>query len=126
MKLQVGGDFYYYAEKSEQKPDLLLIAGGVGINPLISTMRHAEDLNEGSGGHSEHFGKLMLLYSARTKEELIFHVSIIPCADPECFVRGGPTLTKKSVNEGGGSKYHYKRAIIGTSANALNGVSLAC
>ena len=100
MKLQVGGDFYYYAEKSEQKPDLLLIAGGVGVNPLISTMRYAEDLNEGSGGHSEHFGKLMLLYSARTKEELIFHVSVIPyhvsvipCADPECFVRAGPTLT---------------------------------
>ena len=79
MKLQVGGDFYYYAEKSEQKPDLLLMAGGVGINPLISTMRHAEDLNEGSGGHSEHFDKLMLLYSARTKEELIFHVSVIHC-----------------------------------------------
>ena len=92
VKLQVGGDFYYYAEKSEQKLDLLLIAGGVGINPLISTMRHAEDLNEGSCGQSEHFGRLMLLYSARSKEELIFYVSIIPCADPECFVRGGLTL----------------------------------
>ena len=77
VKLKVGGDFYYYADISEEKPDLLLIAGGVGINPLISTMRHAEDLNGGSGGHSEHFGRLMLLYSARTKDELIFKVSII-------------------------------------------------
>ena len=93
MKLQVGGDFYYYAEKSEQKPDLLLIAGGVGINPLISTMRHAEDLNDGSGGHSEHFGKLMLLYSARTKEELIFQVSVKHARMQKGFVRWGPTFT---------------------------------
>ena len=77
VKLQVGGDFYYYAEISEHKPDLLLIAGGVGINPLISTMRHAEDLNNGSGGLSKHFGKLLILYSARTQDELLFHVSTI-------------------------------------------------
>ena len=42
----------------------------------------------------------------------------IPCADPESFVRGGPALTTFFlVYEGsGGSKYHYKRAIIGPPA----------
>lgn len=74
VKLKVGGDFYYYAEISSPKPDLLLIAGGVGINPLISAMRHAEDLNNGSNGISLHFGRLMILYSARTQDELIFQV----------------------------------------------------
>ena len=37
------------------------------------------------------------------------------------FVRGGPTLTTHFlVDEGlGGSKYHYKRVIIGPSAKRL-------
>ena len=75
VKLKVGGEFYYYSEVCEPKPDLLLIAGGVGINPLISTMRHAEDLNKGSRRFSDHFGRLQLLYSARSFDELIFQVS---------------------------------------------------
>ena len=50
----------------------------------------------------------------------------LPCADPESFVRGGPTLTtfffegKEDPN-----KYYYKRAIIDPpSKHHLNGVSL--
>ena len=59
------------------------------------------------------------------------------CADPENFARGGPTLTTFSfllfvffvffvfLSGFGGSKYHYKRAIIGPPAKRhLNGVSL--
>ena len=47
------------------------------------------------------------------------------CADPESFVRGGPTLTTFILVDEGekGSKYHYKRAIIGSPAKRhLNGV----
>ena len=53
------------------------------------------------------------------------------CADSESFIRGGPTLTtfflfSFLVNKGG-SKYNYKRAIIGPPAKRrLNGVSLTC
>ena len=44
-----------------------------------------------------------------------------PCADPESFVRGGPTLTMHFsfflVDEGRKDiKYHYKWAIIGPPA----------
>ena len=43
------------------------------------------------------------------------------CADPESFVRGGPTLTtffflSFYFDEGGGSEYHYKRGIVGPPA----------
>ena len=38
--------------------------------------RHAEDLNVASDDYTDIFGKLMLLYSARTQDELIFHVGI--------------------------------------------------
>ena len=51
------------------------------------------------------------------------------CADPENFVRGGQTLTTFLFSWWGvgGSKYHYKRAIIGLPAKRhLNGASLAC
>ena len=51
------------------------------------------------------------------------------CADPESFVRGGPTLTPFFFGwwGKGGSKYYYKRANNGPSAKRhINGVSLAC
>ena len=45
--------------------------------------------------------------------------------DPESSIRGGSTNT--GVLRGGGSKYHYKRAIINPPAlGHLNDVSLAC
>ena len=51
------------------------------------------------------------------------------CADLESIVRGGPTLTTfVLVDEGReGSKYHFKRVIIGLPAKRyLNGVLLSC
>ena len=48
-------------------------------------------------------------------------------ADPETFVREGLTLTFFPVNEGVGSKYHYKPVIIDPPAKRhLNVISLAC
>ena len=40
------------------------------------------------------------------------------CADPESFVRGGPTLTPLFLLVG--SKFHYKRTIIGPPAKRHN------
>ena len=76
VKLRVGGDFYFDAEVTVNKPDLLLIAGGVGINPLFSMWRHARDLDIASNDYPDSFGKLMLLYSVSTHDELIFNVSM--------------------------------------------------
>jgi ferredoxin-NADP reductase len=49
---------------------MLLIAGGVGINPLISIMRHIADVSS----EQQTVGRLVLLFSARSAEELIFQV----------------------------------------------------
>lgn len=76
VKLRVGGDFYFDAEVTANKPDLLLIAGGVGINPLFSMWRHARDLDIASNDYPDSFGKLMLLYSVSTHDELIFNNEI--------------------------------------------------
>jgi ferredoxin-NADP reductase len=37
-QIQVGGDWFLKRRKNEQK-NLLLIAGGVGINPILSMLR---------------------------------------------------------------------------------------
>ena len=69
-----------------------------------------------------------LLHSDDDSQEQSAHVQTAPshhglhksCADPESFVRGGPTLTTFVFCFGwrgdGGSKYHYKGAIIGPPA----------
>ena len=68
----------------------------------------------------------------------IFSLVRDSCADPESFVRGGPTLTVfffffffggggggGGLMRGGRIKYHYKRAINGLPVKChLNGVSL--
>lgn len=55
--------------------DLLLVAGGVGINPLYSIINNMADLCV-KGGNPEKFRdtRVLLLYSARSEEELIFKV----------------------------------------------------
>ncbi|XP_052804693.1 oxidoreductase NAD-binding domain-containing protein 1-like [Mya arenaria] len=73
VHVRVGGDFFYDPITSEGH-DLLLIAGGVGINPLLSIFNHVADQCKGDNPNSDHIKKsrVMLLYSAKTEEELIF------------------------------------------------------
>ena len=70
--MRVGGNFYFDPKAGEPIPDLLLIAGGVGINPLYSIVCHVADIC--SDLQSEHTGKTTLLFSAQTTDELLFKV----------------------------------------------------
>ena len=73
MKIRVGGDFYFDPDV-QKDVDLLLIAGGVGINPVYSIINEVADLNKGD--NSDKFsGKVKLLFSARCMDELVFMVS---------------------------------------------------
>lgn len=75
--MRVGGDFYFDPSPSDPAVDLLLIAGGVGINPLYSILSHTADLlqlNRASGGRGHNIGSVHLRYSAKTTEELLFKV----------------------------------------------------
>lgn len=56
----------------------MLIGGGVGINPLVSILMEYVDLLNIANLQSENNikpGKVHLLYSGRTAEELVFKVS---------------------------------------------------
>ena len=78
------------------------------------------------------FKTIKIIWSLRTQiygflRETFYTVWKWSCADPESFVRDGPIFVLFLVDEDGGSKYHYKRAIIGMLVKRhLNGVSLAC
>ena len=62
----LGGDFFY-SPKNGNGDDLLLIAGGVGINPLYSIFQTFLDHQNPESSKS-----VTLLYSAKTKDEFIF------------------------------------------------------
>jgi len=70
VALRVGGDFHYpnLATEAAGNHNLLLVAGGVGINPMASIFRHAA----ASQATSSALSKVKLIYSARTADELIF------------------------------------------------------
>lgn len=76
----MGGDFYYDINEDVDKDhDVLLLAGGVGINPLISILRHIARQcilqNEATGRQrSIKMPKVLLLYSAPKYDDLIFVV----------------------------------------------------
>ncbi|KAK5599310.1 Oxidoreductase NAD-binding domain-containing protein 1 [Crenichthys baileyi] len=80
VAMRVGGDFYFDPTPSDPSVDLLLVAGGVGINPLYSVLLHTSDLlhlNQSSGGRDYNIGSAHLCYSAKNTQELLFKSSII-------------------------------------------------
>ncbi|XP_022102360.1 oxidoreductase NAD-binding domain-containing protein 1-like isoform X2 [Acanthaster planci] len=77
--VRVGGDqIIYDPSPSDPSWDLLLIAGGIGINPMYSILQHARDLYLRSLSDPTAYrpGRVEFLYSASTSEELIFKESI--------------------------------------------------
>jgi ferredoxin-NADP reductase len=75
VSVQVGGDFYYPNPVTNAKPghEVLLVAGGVGINPLASIFLHISDVHRQGVSTCE---KVHLMFSARTKEEHLFKADL--------------------------------------------------
>ncbi|KAF2360916.1 Oxidoreductase FAD/NAD(P)-binding [Trinorchestia longiramus] len=66
VELRVGGDFFLDLEESpDPTPRLLLVGGGVGVNPLLSMMLHLDHM-------SSRRPHAMLLFSARTEQDLLY------------------------------------------------------
>ncbi|XP_060760988.1 oxidoreductase NAD-binding domain-containing protein 1 [Neoarius graeffei] len=75
VEVRVGGDFYFDPLPSDHAVDLLLVAGGVGINPLHSILTHAADLLRVPRTYTP--GHTHLCYSAKDTKELLFKNRII-------------------------------------------------
>lgn len=79
MQLKVGGDVIFDLREWERKDqNLLLIAGGIGINPLLSIFQNNYEVIEEDKQSKENkkYGKTSLLYSAPTVNELVFKVKL--------------------------------------------------
>ncbi|XP_048849642.1 oxidoreductase NAD-binding domain-containing protein 1 [Brienomyrus brachyistius] len=79
VALRVGGDFFFDPQPWDRPVDLLLLAGGVGINPLLSILLHAADLLRGPSANGAPYrpGSIRLCYSARSSRELLFKNTIL-------------------------------------------------
>ncbi|XP_074051858.1 oxidoreductase NAD-binding domain-containing protein 1 isoform X2 [Macrotis lagotis] len=79
VTLRVGGNFFFDPQPSDSSVNLVLIAGGVGINPLNSILLHVADLHRlrGNQGSGYEMGRVMLFYSAKNTSELLFKNSIL-------------------------------------------------
>jgi len=75
VEMRAGGNFYFDPKPGDLCPDLLLIAGGVGINPLYSIVRHVADIS--SDPEHKYTGKTTLLFSAKNADELLFKESLV-------------------------------------------------
>lgn len=69
--LKVGGSCVWSPENSSLQKNTLLIAGGIGINPILSILLNIEETRAAT---TTNFGRSVLLYSASANEELIFKV----------------------------------------------------
>ncbi|XP_013217265.2 oxidoreductase NAD-binding domain-containing protein 1 isoform X2 [Ictidomys tridecemlineatus] len=79
VAVRVGGEFFFDPQPTDAPRNLVLIAGGVGINPLLSILRYSADLhrdraNKGSGYE---IGTIKLFYSAKNTSELLFKKNIL-------------------------------------------------
>ena len=74
VQIRVGGDFHYEPPSNSQAPDIIFIAGGVGINPLLSIMLQLKSLHQTQESQKVLPKNIALLYSARTKEDILFQV----------------------------------------------------
>lgn len=86
--MKVGGDFFFdpirfstslFTESASPPPSVLLVAGGVGINPILSILEEfsANVKNQTINPQS----RATLLYSASTREELLFRDRIDAIAE---------------------------------------------
>lgn len=79
VALRVGGEFFFDPQPTDAPRNLILIAGGVGINPLLSILRHSADLHRDHAdkGSSYEIGTVKLFYSAKNTSELLFKKDIL-------------------------------------------------
>ena len=76
--IAVSGPFGRFSFRGTEAPSIVLLAGGVGITPLISAIRYLTDQNWQ--------GEIFLFYAAATLEDLIFREEL------EYLIRRHPNL----------------------------------
>ena len=128
VTFRFGGDFYYPPPDLRGEHSLLLIAGGVGINPLQSILRHSSELVSAgaSGGPSE----VSLLYTAARAEELLFREEISELCSRSERIRAQYFVTKERTGSEGFTDRRMRREdlenILSKSENSERQICYLC
>ena len=85
LRSALGGDFYYEPDEADS---VVLIAGGIGLTPLMSIVRSAHELATRT--------RLTLVYSASTPDELLFRDELESIASDNPRIRPIFTVTQPS------------------------------
>lgn len=75
ITISFGGDFHYNPTVDDPTHDLLLIGGGIGVNPLFCIMNLIADyhvMNKENNSRCYQPGNVQLLYSVRTVNDIQF------------------------------------------------------
>jgi len=122
VTLQVGGEFFFDANESNISENILLIAGGVGINPMLSIYQNIYDNHKKYEHLREQFGTTNMLYSATTDSELAFKdvIEDIVCTDNS--MTSSFYVTKDENVQEDGNSYHKRRINESDIKNALHNI----
>lgn len=93
VAFRFGGEFYYASQMNSKPHSLLLIAGGVGINPLYSIFQHVAQTE--NGNPSSYLTKLTLLFSAASADELLFRNTIDECVSKNSKLKAEYFVTRE-------------------------------
>lgn len=91
VEVQVGGEFYYTAEMADS---LVLIAGGIGLTPLMSIMRYLDEPPSAA--------KALLVYSAGLPSELLFKDQLDEMVTRNPRISCVYTVTRPGTSAAGG------------------------
>jgi ferredoxin-NADP reductase len=109
------GDFYYRDGMSQA---LVLIAGGIGITPLMSMVRHIDE--------AQLSVDMSLFYSAATPLEFVFHEQLQEVAARHANIRCHFTVTQPGEASWDGRVGRIDRQMLGEQAMVPNALYYLC
>ena len=115
VEVSLGGDFFYDPDEAES---VVLIAGGIGLTPLMSIVRSAHEIATET--------RLTLVYSASTPDELLFkdELDSIAAANPriECAF----TVTQPTPSTWNGHTGRIDADLLRTESIDLDALFFVC
>ena len=115
VEVALGGDFYYEPDEADS---VVLIAGGIGLTPLMGIVRSAHEL--ASRTH------LTLVYSASTPDELLFRDELESIAAANLRIRPIFTVTQHAPDNWDGHRGRIDAGLLRSESVDLGALFFVC
>ena len=114
-EVALGGDFYYEPDEADR---VVLVAGGIGLTPLMSIVRSANELAT--------LTRLTLVYSASTPDELLFRDELDSIAVANPRIRCVFTVTQQTPEKWDGRSGRIDADLLRTESVDLDALFFVC